>query len=166
MVGQRGVWPVAEATKQRMSAEAPRSHLKHADARSSIHKSFARQHLRRQARALATARTMADQQPLRPERSDTDSQGVDAQGVTTSQNSSCPQSCPNCRQSVPAQDNSGQNVAVILQSLLRATQEPESRADTNGECPGNTLLETIRLLTKLSPAERAALVGLLKALEA
>ena len=55
---------------------------------------------------------------------------------------------------------------MILQSLLRATQEPESRVDTNDEQAGSALLEAIRLLTKLSPAERAALVGLLKALEA
>jgi hypothetical protein len=36
--------------------------------------------------------------------------------------------------------------------------------DTNDEQPGNTLLETIRLLAKLNTAERAALIELLNAL--
>ena len=66
---------------------------------------------------------------------------------------------------MPTQDNSGHDAAVILQSLVSAVQEPESRVDTKDERPGNTLLETVRLLTKLSPAERAALVGPLKAFE-
>jgi len=41
----------------------------------------------------------------------------------------------------------------------------ESRSNTNHEQAGSALLETIRLLTKLSPDERAALIELLKALE-
>jgi len=93
-------------------------------------------------------------------------QGVNTQGVATSQNSSCPQSCPNCRQALPAQDNSGQDAALILQSLFGAVQDAnDGNAEKRNVVKGNgkSLLEVIRLLAEMAPDERTALVGLLKA---
>jgi len=60
---------------------------------------------------------------------------------------------------------------LILQSLLGAVQDGDdgcgtkgSQPNTNDEQAGSALLETLRLLAKLSPDERAALIGLLNAL--
>jgi len=59
------------------------------------------------------------------------------------------------------------NMASALQELIAqndGSRNENSRPNTDDEQAGSALMETIRLLTKLSPDERAALVGLLKAL--
>ena len=58
-------------------------------------------------------------------------------------------------------------MAFALQELIAqndGSASEKSRPNTNDEQAGNTLLETIRLLAKLSPDERAALAGLLNVL--
>ena len=94
------------------------------------------------------------------------SQDVDAQGVAESQISSCPQSCPNCRQAKSIADNSGHDAGEPLQSLVTALQNGDDGiAESRGAAKGNgkSLLEAIRLLAEMDPDERTALVGLLKA---
>ena len=78
---------------------------------------------------------------------------LDTKGLRESQNSACPQSCPNCCQAEATQDNSGHD-----------------GDDDNGErrnpakATGKSLLEVVRLLAEMAPDERATLVELLKAL--
>ncbi len=58
-------------------------------------------------------------------------------------------------------------MAVALRELIAQNDYSESeqgRPNTNDEQAGSALLEVICLLVKLSPAERTALVELLKAL--
>lgn len=58
------------------------------------------------------------------------------------------------------------NIASALQELIGeddCSESEKDRPNTNDEQTGSTLLETIRLPAKLSPDERAALVGLLNA---
>jgi len=59
------------------------------------------------------------------------------------------------------------NMAAALQELI--TQNDSSKSEkcqpnTSDGQAGSALLETIRLVAKLSPDERAALIGLLNAL--
>lgn len=72
-----------------------------------------------------------------PERSVVDSQVLDTKGLTAIQNSACCQTCRGCCQAEAVPDNSGHN---------------------------STMVKVIHLLAEMDPDERAALVGLLKAL--
>ena len=59
-------------------------------------------------------------------------------------------------------------MASALQGLISQNDSIESekcQPNTNNEQAGSALLEAIRLFAKLSPNERAALVGLLKTFE-
>jgi len=59
------------------------------------------------------------------------------------------------------------NVAAALQELIAGkdcAQGGKSRASDSETSPGGAFLEVIRLLTKMAPEERAALIELLKAL--
>ncbi len=94
----------------------------------------------------------------------------DSKGLTASENTACPQSCLNYRQAEATQDRARQDTPLILQSLVKAVRDDDGRdgmrerPNTNDGQAGSALLETIRLLAKLSPDERAALIGLLKTL--
>ena len=58
-------------------------------------------------------------------------------------------------------------MAAVLQELIAekdCDQRGKSRPGDGGTNPGGAFLEVIRLLTKMAPEERAALIGLLKAL--
>ena len=58
-------------------------------------------------------------------------------------------------------------MASALQELIARTECSEGEKDQangNAESAGGAFLEVIRLLTKMAPEERAALIGLFKAL--
>jgi len=109
-----------------------------------------------------------NQRPLRPERSGVDSQVLGTKELTASQNTACPQSCPNCRQAEATQDNSGHDGDVLLRLLLRAVQDGDDgarqprRSQKKGK--GESLLEVVYSLVEMDPEERTALIELLKAL--
>ena len=101
--------------------------------------------------------------------------GVDLQvfvskALTESENSTCSQTCCDRCRAETISDNSGQNGHVLLRSLLKA--DPNGDDGNGGKQPrrdrpkysGEALLEVIRLLAKMDPEERTALIGLLKAL--
>ena len=59
------------------------------------------------------------------------------------------------------------SMAAALQELIAendCSESEKSRAGGSGTSPGGAFLEVIRLLTKMAPDERTALIGLLKAL--
>ena len=122
---------------------------------------------------MKSGRLDLNQRPLRPERAGADSQGVGSKQLTTSQNSACPQSCPDCRQAETIQDNSGRDSDVVLRSLLRVVQDGDDGNGTKGQPgsqtsgeekgTGKALLKVIRLLVEMAPEERTALIELLKA---
>jgi len=92
-------------------------------------------------------------------------------GINAPIDTVCPQVCPNCCRTLTIADKATSdalsNMASALHKLIaqnECNENEKSRRDANDEQPGNTLLEAIRLLTTLSPVERAALIGLLNAL--
>ncbi len=83
----------------------------------------------------------------------------------------CPKVCPKCCRMLTITDNSTSDtlkrVVAILQELIGENDRKNSEQswpNINDEQAGNVLLEVIRLLTKMTPDERTALIGLLKAL--
>lgn len=56
-------------------------------------------------------------------------------------------------------------MAAALQELISqndSSKSEKSQSNTNNEQAGSALMEAMRLLVRLSPDERAALIGILK----
>jgi hypothetical protein len=93
------------------------------------------------------------------------------QGRNDTDVSVCPRVCPNCCRALSiagkATSDALTNMASALQELIAQTDcsgNEEDPKDCNTESAGGAFLEVIRLLTKMAPEERAAMIGLLKAL--
>ena len=83
----------------------------------------------------------------------------------------CTRVCTNCCRALTIADKATSDalmsMAAALQELTAEKdchQSGKSRPNSNSKQAGSALLETIRLLAKLSPDERSALIGPLKAL--
>lgn len=93
------------------------------------------------------------------------------QGSNATDVSVCTRVCTKCCRTLTIADKATSdaltNMAAALQDLITQNNSNESEKsppNTNDEQVRSTLLETIRLLAKLSPDERAALIGFLNAL--
>jgi len=154
-----------------MSAETPCSHLKHTCARLSnpqvpcspaLAKAFKGSHHRQNNGKPATSasRTSGD-----------GAETLEKQGPNDADVSVCTRVCTKCCRTLTIADQATSdaltNMAAALQELIAENDRGEgamSQQNTNSEQAGSTLMETIRLLAKLSPNERASLTGILNAL--
>jgi len=154
--------------RQRASAEVPRSRFKHTDACSLNLQVLCASALAKEAKgsnhcqdhgepATSASRTRQDgaETPEKQGRNDTDV-------------SVCPRVCPNCCRALSIADKATSdaltNMASALQELIARKDCVESekhQANGNAESAVGAFLEVIRLLTKMAPEERAALIGLL-----
>ncbi len=93
------------------------------------------------------------------------------QGSNDADVSVCTRVCTKCCRTLSIADkatsNALANMAVALQESISqndSSESEKSQAGGSGTSPGGAILEVIRLLTKMAPEERTALIELLKAL--
>ena len=93
------------------------------------------------------------------------------QGRNDADVSVCTRVCTKCCRALTIADKATAdaltNMASALHELIAqndCSQNEKSRPNTDDEQAGSALMETIRLLAKLSPNERASLTGILNAL--
>ena len=157
--------------RQRMSAEVPRSRLKHTDARSSNPQVLCAPALAKEGKGSHHCQDNGGPVASASRTIDGDAETPIKQGPNDADVPVCPKVCPNCCRTLTIADKATSDalmsMAFALQELIAqndCSESEKSRPNTNYEQAGSALLESIRLFAELSPNERAALFGLLNAL--
>ena len=157
--------------RQPMSAEVPRSRLKHTDARSSNPQVLCAPSLAKAGKGFHDGQDNGKPATSASRTIDDDAETPKKQGPNDASVPVCPKVCPNCCRTLTIADKATSdalmNMVFALQELIAQNdcdKSGKSRAGGIGTSPRGAFLEVIRLLTKMAPDERAALIGLLKAL--
>lgn len=160
--------------RQRMSAEVPRSHLKHTGARSSNPQVLCAPALAKEAKgshhgqdhggpATSASRTIKD-----------GAESPEKQGSNDTDVPVCPKVCTKCCRTLTIADKPTSDVQIARESDLRdvvggsddgngTNRQPESQTNAKEKGTRKPLLEVIRMLAEIDPDERTSLVVLLKA---
>jgi len=157
--------------RQRMSAEVPRSRLKHTDACSSNPQVLCAPALAKEVKGSHHCQEDGGPATSASRTSEDGAQTPEKQGSNATDVSVCTKVCTKCCRTLTIADKATSDalmsMAFALQELIAqndGSESEKSQQNTDVEQAGSTLMETIRLLAKLSPNERAALIGLLKTL--
>lgn len=157
--------------RQRASAEVPRSRFKHTDACSSNLQVLCAPALAKEAKGSHHCQDSGGPVTSASRTSEDGAETPEKQGSNDTDVSVCTRVCTKCCRTLTIADKATADALMSMASALQeliaqndCSESEKNQPNTNNEQAGSALLETIRLLAKLSPDERAALIGLLNAL--